>query len=351
MDLKLWLSGAAERLGFDLIGIAPADIDAENRDHYLGWLDRGFHGEMGYMKRFERQDLRALMPGVRSVICVGMSYNADGQRSIDSIDPSRAWIARYAWGDDYHAVMRGRLKKLVEELGEIAGPALETRIYVDTGPLLERAFARQAGLGWIAKNTCLINEDSGSWLLLGEVLTNLDLEPNLPPPDRCGTCTSCLEACPTGALTEPYVLDATRCISYYTIEVKGSIPQSMRSQMGRHIFGCDICQDVCPWNRQACVTQLSEFRPRSLRFGETGSEQSTLNPPLDSMSRMSQSEFQSLFRNSPLRRPKYRGFLRNVAVAMGNSGDEKFRPILEQLAKHDDPLIQEHARWALDRLS
>jgi len=351
MDLKSWLRDAAKRLGFDLCDIAPADIDARNRDRYLWWLDRGYQGEMGYMKRFERQDLRTLLPSVRSVICVAMNYNTDHALSTESNDPARGWVARYAWGDDYHEVMRDRLKKLVEELGARVGPGLETRIYVDTGPLLEHALAWAAGLGWIAKNTCLINEGIGSWFLLGEVLTNLELASGIPAPDRCGTCTNCLDSCPTGAITEPYVLDATRCISYYTIEVKGAIPQPKRSQMGRHVFGCDICQDVCPWNREAPRTQLSEFQPRSLSLGAIDSAASAFNPPLERLAGLSAAEFQLAFRNSPILRPKYRGFLRNVAVAMGNSGDEKFRPILEYLAEHSDLLIREHARWALDRLT
>ena len=349
-DLNSWLENAAARCGFDLCGIAPAEIEPRNRNQYLRWLDQGFHGEMEYMKRFERQNLRALLPSVRSVICVGMNYNTDHPLSIDCDDPTRGWIARYAWGDDYHEIMRHRMQSLVEELEGIAGPGLETKIYVDTGPLLERALAWAAGLGWIAKNTCLINEGLGSWFLLGEVLTNLDLDPGFPPPDRCGSCTSCLEACPTGAITEPYVLDATRCISYYTIEVKGAIPQPLRSQMGRHVFGCDICQDVCPWNRAAPRTANPGFQPRPLPTDANEPAQSAFNPPLDLLAGLDEEQFTQMSRGSPIRRPKYRGFLRNVAVAMGNSSDGKFRPILERLTKHSDPLIREHAAWALDQL-
>ena len=388
--LNSWLRDAAARLGFDLCGMAAADLDARNRDQYLWWLEQGFHGEMGYMKRFERQDLRALMPAVRSVICVAMNYHTPHPLSTACSDPSRGWIARYAWGDDYHQVMRERLEKLVEELREEVGASLEARIYVDAGPLLERAIAWRAGLGWIAKNTCLINEGMGSWFFLGEVLTNLELEPDCstswPAPDRCGSCTKCLDACPTGAITAPYVLDATRCISYYTIEVKGAIPEPMRQQIGRHVFGCDICQDVCPWNREAPVTALPAFQPRPINYpnGERegavarsgapdkqmaclghpplaaarGSDESAaltvlntaFNPPLELLAELSEEQFQEVFRGSPVRRPKYRGFLRNVAVAMGNSRDAKFHPILERLAEHSDPLVREHARWALAQL-
>ncbi|MBI4478779.1 MAG: tRNA epoxyqueuosine(34) reductase QueG [Acidobacteria bacterium] len=400
-NLNPWLQDAAARLGFDLCGIAPADLDARNRDQYLWWLEQAFHGEMEYMKRFERQDVRALMPGVRSVICVAMNYNTPHPLSTECSDPARGWIARYAWGDDYHKVMRERLERLVEELRGEVGASLEARIYVDTGPLLERAFAWAAALGWIAKNTCLINQGMGSWFFLGEVLTNLELQPGFPAPDRCGSCTACLDACPTGAITEPYVLDARRCISYYTIEVKGAIPEPMRPQMGRHVFGCDICQDVCPWNRAAPVSLLAAFQPRPLKATTPSRPSTTLraeslpngdsegavapsgagapdkrmaclghpplaaargsdaytvddatafNPPLEALAELSEKQFREVFRGSPVRRPNYRGFLRNVAVAMGNSRDAKFRPILERLAEHADPLVREHARWALSQL-
>jgi epoxyqueuosine reductase len=379
-ELKSWLQEAARELGFDLCGIAPAELDERNRQQYLSWLEQGFHGELGYMKRFERQELRALLPSVRSVICVAMNYNAPYPLSTERTDPARGWIARYAWGDDYHEVLRARLEILVEQLRTRAGEGLEAKIYVDTGPLLERAMAWAAGLGWIAKNTCLINEGIGSWFFLGEILTNLELEPGFPAPDRCGTCTKCIEACPTGAITEPYVLDATSCISYYTIEVKGAIPESFRPQLGRHVFGCDICQDVCPWNRDAAVSLLPQFQPRRLelpnpsrdreggansppgqppvewplaraRGSDAADSHTAFNPPLELLANLSEEEFQTVFRDSPVRRPKYRGFLRNVAIAMGNSHQEKFRPILERLAEHPDALIQEHARWALTQLN
>jgi epoxyqueuosine reductase len=373
-ELKSWLQEAARDLGFDLCGIAPAELDERNRQQYLRWLEQGFHGEMGYMKRFERQVIRALLPSVRSVICVAMNYNAPYPLSTEGTDSADGWIARYAWGDDYHEVLRERLETLVERLRARVGEELEAKIYVDTGPLLERAMAWAAGLGWIAKNTCLINEGIGSWFFLGEILTNLELQPGFPAPDRCGTCTKCIEACPTGAITEPYVLDATRCISYYTIEVKGAIPESFRTQMGRHVFGCDICQDVCPWNHDVAVTLLPQFQPRQLgsanqsrdcqeaatevgtvaepveRDARQPDAATTFNPPLEALANLTEEKFQSVFRDSPVRRPKYRGFLRNVAVAMGNSGQEKFRPILERLSEHPDALIQQHAKWALDQL-
>jgi epoxyqueuosine reductase len=306
------------------------------------------------MKRPERQDLRALLPGVRSVICIGFNYNTPYPLSIDSPDSERGWIARYAWGEDYHEVLRERLERFVELLRAEVGEGLEAKIYVDTGPLLERAVAKSAGLGWIAKNTCLINEGIGSWFFLGAILTNIELdevEPGFPAPDRCGTCTKCLDACPTGAITEPYVLDATRCISYYTIEVKGSIPEPMRPHIGRHVFGCDICQDVCPWNREVPATLIEEFQPRSIdAAGQSPDPLTAFNPPLEILAELSEERFNKVFRGSPVRRPKYRGFLRNAAVAMGNSRSAKFRPILERLAGHSDPLVSEHARWALSQV-
>ena len=347
---KIWLEATAARLGFDLCGVAPADLDPQNRDHYLWWLNQGFHGEMEYMKRFERQDIRLLMPDVRSVICMGMNYHSDHPLSIECPDPMHGWIARYGWGDDYHDVMRERMEQLVEQIRAEAGEGFEAKIYVDTGPLLERAAAWAAGLGWIAKNTCLINEGIGSWFFLGAILTNLDLEPGLPAPDRCGTCTRCIDACPTSAITEPYVLDATRCISYYTIEVKGAIPEPMRPQMGRHVFGCDICQDVCPWNRAAPVSLLPAFQPRPIPQAHSNAPETAFNPPLELLAELSEEQFLEVFRGSPVRRPKYRGFLRNVAVAMGNSHDPKFRPILARLGNHADSLVREHALWALAQL-
>ena len=368
-DLKHWIQEAAKRHGFELCGIAPAALDPENREHYLRWLDQGFQGEMEYMKRYERQDLRSLLPTVRSVISLGMIYNTPLPLSIECDDPTRGWIARYAWGDDYHEVMKERMQALLAELRAEVGKPFDTRIYVDTGPVLERAVAWAAGLGWIAKNTCLINEQAGSWFFLGEILTSLDLAPNLPAPDRCGSCTRCLDACPTGAITEPYVLDATRCISYYTIEVKGTIPESMRPQIGHHIFGCDICQDVCPWNRSAPVTAVPQFHARPLnssrdREGATAKvsdgwqvtsdkptpDETALNPELQCLGKLTGEQFQATFRTSPVRRARYRGFLRNVCIAMGNSHDEKFHPVLKRLASHEDPLIQEHAAWALAQL-
>jgi len=286
-----------------------------------------------------RGDLRAdpstLLAGVRSIICVGLIYNGPEPLSTGFSDGERAWISRYAWGEDYHTILRRKLEQLAGNL--LTYSQFEWRACVDTAPLLERSLARQAGLGWVGKNTCLINQKLGSWFFLGELLTTLELEPDAPPPDRCGTCTRCIDACPTDAL-KPWELDARLCISYLTIELRDAIPEGLRSLMGNHTFGCDICQDVCPWNR------------RSPRTNEPGFEAREFAPPLERMAALSESEFRALFRDTPVSRAKYRGFLRNVAVAMGNSRNPKFRDPLERLAASPDPIIAEHARWALRQL-
>jgi epoxyqueuosine reductase len=235
-----------------------------------------------------------------------------------------------------------------EKLEELNGKLLKieqfwSRICVDTAPLLERSLARQAGLGWIGKNTCLINQQLGSWVFLGELLTTLEIEPDAPPPDRCGSCTRCIDACPTAAIAPSpdgqFELDARLCISYLTIELRSAIPEDQRAAVGAHIFGCDICQDVCPWNSRAAETNEPNFRPREFA------------PGLEHMAAITEDEFKQIFRETPVSRAKYRGFLRNVAVAMGNSRLEKFREPLEKLAASEDPLVAEHARWALQVLT
>jgi epoxyqueuosine reductase len=250
-------------------------------------------------------------------------------------DAEAGWISRYAWGEDYHHVVRQGLERLVGRLPR----EHDYKICVDTAPLLERSYAREAGLGWIGKNTCLINQESGSWFFLGEIVTSLEIEPDAPPPDRCGTCTRCIEACPTEAIAaEGYELDATRCISYFTIELRGPVPVEMRPGIGRHIFGCDICQDVCPWNRAAPLTSEPAFSPRHLA------------PALDQLADLEEAQFGELYAHSPVQRAKYAGLLRNVAIAMGNSRLAKFRAALETLAQAPNETVAEHARWALGRL-
>jgi epoxyqueuosine reductase QueG len=467
-------------LGFDLAGIAPVAV-WKDLEFSRQWVEKGFNGEMRYLENPKRFDPHLVLSSAKSVICVGLVYNAprrsqksearsqnkeerelegrtqssvagsrppvtvsDGQLTtsngrlaassfqfpvfsfrfpisnfqfpVSAATAPRAWVSRYAWGRDYHETMRAKLEQLGAALEELA-PGVETRVFVDTGPVVERAFARFSGIGWMGKNTCIINEEKGSWFFLGVILTSLELAPDLPAPDRCGSCTACLEACPTEALVEPYVMDASRCISYFTIEIKGAIPERFRPKIGANVFGCDICQDVCPWNggasRQLSVVsrQSQNFsrqpsvvsrQPSAFSYQQAPSQQrlssdrrhathpattkvpqihpmtfapirptlekgsarkqltaddgprttdtsssSLFNPPLDVLALITEDDFRRIFAHSPIKRVKYRGWLRNLCVAMGNSGDEGFVPWLEQAAQHSDPIVREHAAWAL----
>ena len=328
----------ARECGFELAGIAAATpLDQDSRI-YLDWVERGMAGAMGYLtdrRATVRTDPKLLLASARSVISIGKLYNGPEPPSSEMNDPERGWISRYAWGEDYHEVVRRGLEELVQKLGS----GLEYKICVDTAPLLERSYARQAGLGWIGKNTCLIHQEMGSWFFLGEVLTSLELEPDSPPEDRCGTCRRCIEACPTQAIApDGYEIDARRCIAYFTIELHGSIPEEMRAGMGQHVFGCDICQDVCPWNRRAPVADETSFRAGHFA------------PPLAELAALNEDQFRERFRASPILRAKHAGFLRNVAIAMGNSGNAKFREPLKKLAQSGNEMVAEHARWALARL-
>jgi epoxyqueuosine reductase len=329
----------AYECGFELAGVAAA-VPAPDLPVYHEWLAAGMAGGMGYLtdrRAGLRDDPRHLLPSARSVISVGKLYHTKFSKSTSFTHPQLGWISRYAWGDDYHDVLRSGLRQLESLLRQQAGD-FESKICVDTAPLLERAYAREAGLGWIGKNTCLIREGMGSWFFLGELLVSLELEPDTPPPDLCGSCTRCIDACPTAAL-EPYRLDARRCISYFTIELRGPVPAEHRPGMGWHLFGCDICQDVCPWNRRAPVTDDPHFQPRQLA------------PPLEKLAEISEEDFRALFRGSPVKRAKYSGFLRNVAIAMGNSRKSCFRTPLKRLSQNQDAMVAEAARWALDRLN
>ncbi len=301
---------------------------------------------MGYLTD-HRGDLRQepgnLLEGLRSIISAGMVYNGPEPYSTEFAADDLAWISRYAWGEDYHVVLRKRLEELAAKL--LTYRDFQWRACVDTAPLLERSLARRAGLGWIGKNTCLIHERVGSWFFLGELLTTLDLAPDAPVPDRCGTCSRCIEACPTQAIIPApggrYELDSRLCISYFTIEHRGTVPEDIRPGLGRHVFGCDICQDVCPWNspRRAAVTQEEVFAPREFA------------PPLGRMAALTAEEFRNIFRSTPVSRAKYSGFLRNVAIAMGNSGCGDFEVPLRKLAAAEDAVVAEHALWALTQLS
>jgi epoxyqueuosine reductase len=294
----------AHECGFELAGIAPAgnpgDAPADFA-RYQDWVASGMAGEMRYLtdRRAEvRRDVRNLLPSARSVICVGKLYNTpDPPRR-----PGDARISRYAWGKDYHVTMRAALESMMVRLLE--REAFDYKICVDTAPLLERSFARQAGLGWIGKNTCLINEPLGSWFFLGEIITSLDLEPGSPPPDRCGSCTRCIDACPTDALVPDgngWTLDARRCISYLTIELRGPIPAELHAGMGDHVFGCDICQDVCPWNSKAPVTEDPDFAGTAI--------------PIAELAQLTPEEFRQRFKDSPITRATHSGLMRNLAIA------------------------------------
>ncbi len=328
----------AAKIGFALSGIARA-IPHADASRFLDWVTSGNAGEMRYLTDYRadrRTDPRSLLPSAKSVICLGMLYNGPRPKSTDFDELGRAWISRYAWGDDYHLVLREKVKRFVDEL--LQQEKFQYKICIDTAPLLERSYAREAGLGWIGKNTCLINQGSGSWYLLAEVLTSLDLESGQPAPDRCGACTRCIDACPTVAISDRG-LDARLCISYLTIELKSSIPENLRGLMGNHVFGCDICQDVCPWNRKAPYTEEPAFAARNFA------------PPLKKLACMTVQEFQDMFRHSPVERTRYAGFMRNVCVAMGNQPSAEFRKPLEKLAQSENAMISEHARWAIARLN
>jgi epoxyqueuosine reductase len=341
---------AAQDAGFDLAGIAPA-ADAPELEYFPAWIAAGNAGEMNYLEArdeqgsLKRASLGRVAPWARSVVVCALNYNTERPYSTEFRDPSRGWISRYAWSrEDYHEAVLLRLRQVESALRASAEPSagdLITRCYVDTGPIVERVFAKYSGVGWIGKNTCLINQKKGSWLFLGVILTSLALEPDLPAPDRCGTCLRCIEACPTDALLGPYQLDSNKCISYLTIEKRGAIPEEMRAGMGRHVFGCDICQDVCPWNRKAPATTAPEFQPRP----------ELVNPALDWLAEMNAEQFRTAFRGSPVRRAKPSGLRRNAVIAMGNSGNRKFLPLLEKLASDEDETVAEAARWAKTNLS
>ncbi len=329
-----WLQAAALRCGIDLIGVTGAEPLTEHAD-YLDWVERGNAAGMDYLtdhRGQKRADVREILPTARSVIAAAVLYNSRATQT--------SQISRYATARDYHEVLRERLSQLVEELPK----GYDYRVCVDTVPVLERALARRAGLGWIGKNTCLINERAGSWFFLGEILTSLAVDADAPEaPDRCGSCTRCIDACPTAAIVpvdgaHGWELDARLCISYHTVESREAVPMDLRERFGRHVFGCDICQDVCPWNRRAPVTIDPDFEPLP-------------SQDLEQLGLMTEDEFRSQFRRTPVWRAKFRGFLRNVAIAMGTSPVERFRPALEHLAQWPDAQVSDAAQWALARLN
>ena len=368
-----WIVDQAKSAGFDSCGIVRAEKFPE-LEHTEEWLARGYAGEMKYLLDPRRVDPRESMPGVRSVIACVLNYQTAHPPSIDSrieADDSepRAWISRFAWGDDYHEVLRAKLDVLSSLLPRRFEIPFEVRTYVDTGPIQERILSKYAGLGWLGKNTLLLNSELGSYFFLGVILTTLDLEPTLgkkelPPADLCGNCRQCLDACPTQAFVEPYVLDARKCISYLTIELRGAIPTEYREKMGNHVFGCDICQDVCPWNQRAPVSCLPQFQPRVLPSSgkhaaknSSAAEDSLLLPRIDWLLALSDSDFRQLFQESAIRRTKWRGLLRNACIAAGNSGAKRGSVIhsrlcdlLTKLTACGDSVLAESAQWALSRI-
>jgi epoxyqueuosine reductase len=383
----------AKRLGFSLCGVVSAVRFAE-LEHFEEWLARGYAGEMKYLEDPRRRDPAAGLEGVRSIIVCGLNYNtaypystdvagsparwaanrlladvdATGNKSRERASAERespaheavapcGWISRYAWGRDYHEVLWEKLNALFAVLREQVAEPFWAHAYADTGPVSERILAKYAGLGWLGKNTLLLNQSQGSFFFLGVILTSLELQPSLapaegPPPDLCGSCRKCIDACPTDALVEPYVMDARRCISYLTIELRGSIPSEFREAIGDNVYGCDICQDVCPHNRKAPATMLQDFQPRVTPSGE-----SLFQPRLEWLASLTEEEFREAFRGSAMKRAKWRGLVRNACIALGNVKIEpssqaqvRVRALLQRLTNHPETSIAESAQWALARI-
>lgn len=364
-ELRVWLEESAREAGFDAAGVAVVpDLGepeaAREAERFEAWVEAGHAGEMDYLKRRDeagtllRSAVQAAMPWARSVVVCALNYNADAPKSVDPAPEGAGWIARYAWSGrtgsdgatvptDYHDELLGRLRMI--EAGLLAQTGCTTRSYVDTGPLVERSLAVQAGVAWIGKNTCVIRQGVGSWLLLGVIVTSLPVEERavtLLAADRCGSCTRCIDACPTDALlgtkdpAAARAMDASRCIAYLTIEKKGAIEASLRGPMGRQVFGCDICQDVCPWNRKAPVGEREGMRARS----------ELVNPTLEWLAAMDGKEFKRRFKGSPLERTGRKRLLRNVAIAMGNSGERRFVAQLDVWRAGEDAVLAEAAEWA-----
>jgi epoxyqueuosine reductase len=335
--VKSELLAQAESLGFALCRIAPCSAPPHAAE-FRAWLADGCAGDMAWLARNadRRTDPQLVLPGARSVVVLAMNYFAGEPQSAGApISDHR--IARYAWGDDYHDVIEVKLRVLDSWLTARGG---SQRCYVDTGPVLERDFAAVAGAGWHGKSTMLIHPRLGAWFFLAEILTTLDLAPDEPLPDRCGKCTRCITACPTGAITAPHQLDARRCISYLTIELKGSIPEELRPLIGDRIYGCDDCAAACPWNRFAQTATETAFAAREFVHDWT----------LRDFLALDDDGFRALFKRSPIKRIKRRGFLRNVCVALGNTGTAADLPALARAAQEPEPLIAEHAAWAAARI-
>jgi epoxyqueuosine reductase len=373
-SLEQWLREQALAAGFDTAGIAsvdptPNDLDAQR---FADWIAQGRAGEMDYLKRRDdhgtllRSAVQVAVPWARSVVVCALNYDAPAPFSTDPAPANAGWIARYAWSGqpgqpgsanptdliptDYHTQLLTRLRTLEAAIQQrFASEEIETRCYVDTGPLVERTAAARAGVGWIGKNTCVINQQLGSWLLLGVVITSIPVAEGVAfdiAPDRCGSCTRCIDACPTDALVAPHQMDASRCIAYLTIEKKGSIPEDLRAPIGRQVFGCDICQDVCPWNRKS-----SAGNSQMQRADDMLPRHQLVNPALDWLANMDSAEFKRWFKGSPIERTRRKRLHRNVAIAMGNTGDPHFLPQLESWATAEDPILAEASTWAIQQIN
>jgi epoxyqueuosine reductase len=339
-SLSLRIKAEAQRLGFELVGVSPVKVPPHEQS-FADWLRQGLSGEMAYMQRTEelRRDPQRLVPWAVSIISVGMNYHTPFPRRAPAPEP-KGWISRYAWGEDYHQIMHHRLESLLGTIRGMCAGAVEGKAFVDSGPVLEREFAGIAGIGWIGKNTHLISPQKGSWFFLGELFLSLPLAYDQPIRNRCGKCDLCLKACPTGAFVGPYVLDARRCISYLTIELKGFIPRHLRPLLGNHIFGCDICQEICPYNTKARPTAEPAYAPRAGLYA----------PDLIPFLALDEAEFRRRFRGSPILRAKRKGFLRNVAVALGNSKSRQAVPALIRALDDDEALVRGHVAWALGQI-
>jgi epoxyqueuosine reductase len=334
----------AHRLGFTLVGITSPQTPP-HMSVYENWLNMGRNGSMEYLgterARLRRQDPLRILPDCKSIIVLGARYPNPNATGEEAENPRKGRVAAYAWGQDYHQIIDERMQALVAFIEEQNGSPISNRRYTDTGPILERELAQRAGLGWIGKNTCLINPHQGSYFLLAEILLGIALEPDPPFPfDRCGSCRRCIDACPTECILPDRTLDARRCISYLTIENKAEIPEDLRPKMGNRVFGCDVCQTVCPWNRFATEDYLPELAARS----------GIPEPDPDLDLGMTADDFNQKFKDSPIKRTKRRGYLRNLAVAAGNLENPESIPALEKACLEDEPLIRQHAAWAINQI-
>jgi epoxyqueuosine reductase len=334
---KAAIKDKALSLGFDLVGVAPLGSFPETA-FYPKWLECGYAGEMQYLARQKLTKLQpeSLFSGAKSIIVCAMNYNTAQPHT--QFDRFHAWVSRYAWGEDYHDTLRRKLEELADWIKRTS--SYRTKAYVDTGPLLERVYAKYAGIGWFGKNTCIINQRTGSWLFLGCIISDLDVGFDIPVPDRCGSCTRCIDACPTQAIIEPYVLDSRKCIAYTTIELRDEIPESDREGIGQHLFGCDICQDVCPWNRKAPHSENPAFQPKPGLFW----------PEIDALLDLHEDDWRRLVRGTSMKRAKIKGLLRNLMVVVGNSGVREFLPKLQRFLSHEDEHVRSHAQWARKKL-